>query len=184
MGKKLPYKPRKRFYDAEKIAWIKEHFTDDYKMSELAEMFSERFGHKVSAQAFMKATSLYCGHKKRSKHTTMPARKNKIGTVIADKYGKKCRIKTENGYMQADMYFKKLYGFPENCRIVHLNGDYSDYSRENIIPVSRGVQIAMAFRNWFFSDPEKTKAAALCAELIILLGATKNENQFLKLNKR
>lgn len=185
MGKIRKYKQRKRaVYDEEKIAWIKEHFTDDYKMSELAEMFSERFGHKVSTQAFMKATSTYCGHKKRVKHSAMPDRKNKVGDVIADSDGKKCRVKTENGYMQADIYFKKLYGLPDNCRILHLNGDFTDFSRENIMPVSRGVHTAMAFRHWFFRDPERTKAAALCAELIILLGASKNENQFLKLDKR
>ena len=184
MGKIREYKPRKRFYDAEKITWIKEHFTDDYKMSELAEMFSERFGHKVSAQAFMKATSSYCGHKKRCKRTQRPAVKNKVGDIIANSEGKKCRVKTEHGYVQADIYFKKLYGLPDNCRILHLNGDYTDFSRDNIMPVSRGVHTAMSFRHWFFSEPEKTKAAALCAELIILLGATKNENQFLKLNKR
>lgn len=185
MGKIREYKPRKRsVYDEEKIAWIKEHFTDDYKMSELAEMFSERFGHKVTTQAFIKATSVYCGHKKRANHTFRPSPKNKVGDVISNSERKKCRVKTENGYVQADIYFKALYGLPENCRILHLNGDYTDFSCDNIMPVSRGVHTAMSFRHWFFSDPDKTKAAALCAELIILLNASKNENQFLKLNKR
>lgn len=65
MGKKLPYKPRKRFYYAEKIAWIQEHINDDCTIEELAETFSARFRHKVSRNAFNKAINLYCGAKPR-----------------------------------------------------------------------------------------------------------------------
>lgn len=183
MGKKRPYKPRKRFYDTEKIAWIQEHINDDMSLENMAELFSERFGRKVNRSAFNKAVNLYCGTKPRPKTTHRPST-NSIGTVIADKGGKKCRVKTKNGYIQANSYFKKLYGLPDDCWILHLNGDFTDFSHENIMPVSRGVFTAMSFRHWFFSDKERTKAAALCAELIILLGASKNENQFLKITRR
>ena len=181
--KKRPYKPRKRFYDAEKIAWMNEHINDDCTLEELARQFSEKFNHPTSRMAFNKALTEYCGHKPRV-CKWKPQSVNEIGQVIADKDGKKCRVKTENGYVQADIYFKKLYGLPEKCRIVHLNGDYTNFSRDNIVPVSRGVHTAMAYRKWFFDDPERTKAAILCAELLILVGYTKNENQFLKITRR
>lgn len=183
MGKKLPYKPRKRFYDDEKISWIKEHINDDVKLEILAQMFSERFGRKVGRNSFNKAVNLYCGSKPRPKTIHMPS-VNEIGAVISDKHGKRCRVKTKTGYISADMYFKRQYGISSEKRIIHLNGDFTDYSRENIIPVSRGIHTAIMFRGWIFRDPERTKAAILCAELLILLGATKNENQFLKLNRR
>lgn len=184
MEKKRPYKKRKHaVYDDEKIAWMNEHINDDCTLEELAKQFSEKFNHQVSRMAFNKALTLYCGHKRRV-CKWKPQSVNEIGQVIANKDGKKCRVKTDNGYVQADIYFKKLYGFPEKCRIVHLNGDYTDFSRDNIVPVSRGVHSAMAFRKWFFSDQERTRAAMLCAELIILLDAEKNENQFLKITRR
>lgn len=183
MGKKRPYKPRKRFYDAEKIAWIQEHINDDITLESLANMFSERFGRKVERNAFNKAVNLYCGRKQRPKTIHRPS-VNEIGTIISDKTGKKCRVKTKSGYIQADTYFKNIYGISSEKRLIHLNGDFTDFSQDNIIPVSRGIHNAIMFRHWIFSDPERTKAAILCAELLILLGASKNENQFLKLNRR
>lgn len=187
MEMKPKYSPKnqrkKAVYTEEKIAWMNEHINDDCTLEELSRQFSEKFNHHVSRMAFNKALTLYCGHKPRV-CKWKPESKNAIGTVIANKDGKKCRVKTEHGYVPADTYFKKLYGLPERSRIVHLNGNYADFSRENIVPVSHGIHTAMAFRHWFFSDPERTKAAILCAELLILLGSSKNENQFLKITKR
>lgn len=181
MGKKLPYKPRKRFYDAEKIAWIQEHINDDCTVEELAEIFSARFRHKVNRNAFNKAINLYCGAKPRPKTIHQPSI-NSIGTVIADKDGKKCRVKTENGYAQANSYFKKLYGIPDDMYIIHLNGDYTDFQREHIEFADKSVYASLTVRKWIFPDIERTKAAILLAELILLLPAiAHNENQFLKM---
>lgn len=171
-------------YTPEQRAWIFHHYKDDCSTKVLCEQFSTLFpDHTINRSALQKFLSNNNLKKPRPKRIKIPSR-NMIGVVIANKDGKKCRVKTENGYVQADTYFKELYGFPKNCRIVHLNGDYTDFSPENIVPISRGVHSALVFRHWFFDDPERTKAAILCAELIILLGASKNENQFLKISRR
>lgn len=181
MGKKRPYKPRKRFYDAEKIAWIQEHINDDCTAEELAETFSARFRHKVSGNAFRKAINLYCGAKPRPK-TIHQSSINSIGTVISNECGKKCRVKTESGYVQANIYFKKLYGIPDCMYIIHLNGDYTDFQREHIEFVDKSVYASLTVRKWIFPDIERTKAAILLAELILLLPEiAHNENQFLKM---
>lgn len=183
MGKKLPYKPRKRFYDAEKIAWINEHINDDMTIEELAEIFSARFQRKVNGRALNKAINKYCGYKPRPKTIHMPS-KNAVGTVIVSKDGKRPRVKTENGYVEAQGYFKKLYGIPNNKLIVNLNGDFSDFSEDNIQAVSRGLYRALHFRKWIFKDKEKTKAAILLCELYLLLPElAHNEAQFLKAKK-
>lgn len=181
MGMKRPYKPRKRFYDAEKIAWINEHINDDMTIEELAELFSARFRYKVNGNALGKAINLYCGSKPRPKTIHQPS-VNAIGTVIANKDGKKCRVKTESGYVEANGYFRKLYGMPDNMMIIHLNGDYTDFQREHIEFVEKSVYQSVMVRKWVFADMEFTKTAILLAKLILLLPAiSHNENQFLKM---
>lgn len=181
MGKKLPYKPRKRFYDTEKIAWINEHINDDCTAEELAETFSARFRHKVSGNAFRKAINLYCGEKPRPKTIKMPS-KNAVGTVIADKDGKRCRVKTKNGYVSANSYFKSLYGILKSMQIIHLNGDYTDFQRDHIEFVERDVYSSIMWRKWIFQNIEVTRAAILLAKLMLLLPEiVHNENQFLRI---
>jgi hypothetical protein len=74
-----------------------------------------------------------------------------------------------------------LYGIPDNLKIIHLNGDYTDFKQDHIQAVPSNIYSSIMFRNWIFEDIEQTKAAILCAELISLLPeVSKNENQFLR----
>lgn len=171
----------KWIYTKEEIAWISEHYNDDIPMDELANLFNSNFpNHIVTRSALGKTIQKYFGERKRTTKFRMPSR-NKIGTIISDKTGKKCRVKTENGYVQANTYFKKLYGIPDNLKIIHLNGDYTDFKQDHIQAVPSNIYSSIMFRNWIFEDIEQTKAAILCAELISLLPeVSKNENQFLR----
>lgn len=108
---------------------------------------------------------------------------NSIGTVIIDKNGKKARVKTESGYVSANSYFKKLYlgNSGKDKMIIHLNGDYSDFSRENIEFVNRSVFFSVMWRKWVFENPELTKTAILTAQLLEYFPELRhNENQYYK----
>ena len=112
--------------------------------------------------------------------------KNKIGTVITNKDGKKARVQTENGYVHANTYFKEKY-FPESRKdemLIHLNGDYSDFSLENIALVSKSIYSSLMWRKWIFENPELTKTAILTAQLLEFFPDLRhNENQYYKCNK-
>lgn len=112
--------------------------------------------------------------------------KNKIGTVITNKDGKKARVKTENGYVNANTYFKEKY-FPDsgkNEMLIHLNGDYSDFSVENIALVSKSIYSSLMWRKWIFENPELTKTAILTAQLLEFFPDLRhNENQYYKCNR-
>lgn len=174
----------KWIYTKEELDWLKKHYKDDIQMDVLADLFTSEFpDHRVTRSALGKTIQKYFGDRPKTTKFRMPSR-NKIGTIIADKDGKKCRVKTENGYVQANTYFKELYNIPKNMQIIHLNGDYTDFSKEHIQAVPRNIYSSIMFRNWIFKDIEITKAAILCAELISLLPEiSHNENQFLKVGK-
>lgn len=170
-----------RKYTPEELDFIKAHAMDDLPLDKIVAMFNEQFQeHKITRDCLTWIMRKEGIKHKRVSHIRAQS-KNAIGTVIADKTGRRCRVKTENGYVYATDYFTKLYGLPENERIIHLNGDYTDFSRENIVTVRRDVWSALQWRKWVFDDPERTKAAILCAELLLMFPEiTKDENSFLK----
>ena len=112
--------------------------------------------------------------------------KNSVETVIVDKYGKKARVKTENGYIQANAYFKNKY-FGEQAKdkmLVHLNGNYRDFTKNNLALVSKSIYSSLMWRKWIFKDPELTKTAILTAQLLELFPDLRhNENQYYKMKR-
>lgn len=172
----------KRFTD-EEDAFLRDNIHKCLTLYDLNDLFNEKFkNHQVSCgtlQYRLKVLGIKKGTHNIRKGK-MPSR-NSIGTVIVDKHGKKARVKTENGYVQANAYFKKLY-FGENEKgkmIIHLNGDYSDFSRENIELVTKSIYTSLRFRKWIFKDPELTKTAILTAQLLELFPDLRhNENQY------
>ena len=110
-----------------------------------------------------------------------PKSKNPIGTIITYKDGTKARVKTENGYVQANGYFKKKYFGDKEGMLIHLNGNLVDFSESNLVLVSRYIYSSLCWRRWIFTDPELTKAAILTAELLSFFPElTHNENQYYK----
>ena len=117
----------------------------------------------------------------------MPS-KNPIETVIlgsqkgrTGRHG--ARVKTENGYVSANAYFrKKYYGKNAKGIIVNLNGNKADFSKENVMLVSKSVYHSLCWRSWFFTDAELTKTAILTAELLSFFpDLTHNENQYYRM---
>lgn len=171
-------------YTKDELDWIENNFTRDISTKKLCEDFNKIFpNHTITRTALSKIINKHFGVKQRPKTIKIPS-KNKIGTIICDKDGKKCRVKTENGYVSANIYFKNLYNIPKNKMIIHLNGDYTDFEKEHIEAVDKNIYHALMWRGWIFKDIELTKTAILCAELISLLPEiSHNENQFLNSKK-
>ena len=166
--------------------FIRENIDDCYTLHELVERFNAKFPeHQTSYSNLGKRLQLL-GIKKGTHNVRKGAmpRRNAIGTVICNKDGKRARVRTENGYVQANAYFIDKY-FGEQGKgkmIIHLNGNYADFSRENIVLVSKAIYASLHWRKWIFKDAELTKTAILAAELLELFPDLRhNENQFYKL---
>lgn len=171
-------------YTSEEVEWLKKNLNNDSPLDVIADEFNSLFPqHKVNRCCLGKWMQKNGVKHKRVSTTRMPSR-NPIGTVISDKDGKKCRVKTDHGYVSANSYFKKFYGIPDELCIIHLNGDYTDFQKDHIQAVTKDIYSAVMWRCWIFNDIELTKTAILCAELILLLPElSHNENQFLGMKK-
>ena len=164
--------------------FLREHINECYTLYELLDMFNAEFpGHQILYSNLGKRLALL-GIKKGTHNIRkgkMPS-KNPIGTVIKGSGG--ChgeRVKTENGYVAANTYFRNLY-FGESGMLVHLNGDTADFSRDNIMLVSKPIYHSLCWRGWFFKDAELTKTAILTAELLSFFpDLIHNENQYYRL---
>lgn len=171
--------------------YLRENIDNCYTLYDLQESFNTEFPeHQINYSNLQKRLALL-GIKKGTHNVRkgkMP-RKNPIGTVISGSCGKSrhgARVRTEKGYVSANSYFRNLY-FGESGKkgmIVHLNGDLTDYSRDNILLVSKSIYSSLCWRKWFFRDAELTKTAILTAELLSFFpDLTHNENQYFKLRR-
>ena len=165
--------------------FLKKHIDECYTLHDLVEIFNEKFPrHKTNYENLQKRLSKI-GLRKGTHHI----RKGKIignpyGTVIVNKDGSRPRVKTGKGYVAAGPYFREKY-FGENGndkKLVHLNGNKQDFSRENIVLVTKSIFSSLCWRGWFFKEPELTKTAILTAQLLSFFpDLVHNENQYYKM---
>lgn len=173
--------------------FLREHIDECYTLYSLVDMFNAEFpehqikysnlGHRLGKLGIKKGT-----HNVRK--GVMPS-KNPIETVIlgSKKSGtgrNGARVKTENGYVSANAYFRKKY-YGENAKgiIVNLNGNKADFSKENVMLVSKSVYHSLCWRSWFFTDADLTKTAILTAELLLFFpDLIHNENQYYRMRLR
>lgn len=170
--------------------FLREHINECHTLYDLTDMFNAEFPEHPTTYGNLQKRLQYLGIKKGTHNVRkgkMPS-KNPIGTVIKGSGGEGhgARVKTENGYVAAERYFKDKYFGEEgkNGRLVHLNGDSGDFSRDNIVLVSKAVYHSMCWRSWFFKNPELTKTAILTAELLLFFpDLTHNENQYYRMRR-
>lgn len=167
--------------------FIRENLNKCYTVYDLTELFNRHFPNHPTSRDNLQHRMMMLGLKKGTHNIRkgMQPSKNAIETVIAgsakadgSRHG--ARVKTENGYVSANKYFKRKY-FGENAEgiVINLNNDKTDFSRENVMLVSKAVYHSLCWRSWFFTDPELTKTATLAAELLLMFpDLTHNENQY------
>lgn len=172
-------------FTAEQDAFLREHTQTARTYYDLTELFVARFPeHPTDFRNLQKRV-----HKLGIRKGTHNIRrellrpKNPVGTVIWN--GKKpARVKTENGYVAANKYFKEKYFPGEDGNIVWLDGNPKNCARENAELVEKSVYASLCWRGWFFVDRELTKTAILTARLLLFFPEyTHNENQYLKIRK-
>jgi len=172
-------------FTPQELIFLRQHINKCYTVYDLTDQFNAAFPkHQVTRSNLSKRLQklgLRIGShniRKEKIHS-----RNPVGTVITDKNGKRARVKTENGYVQANAYFIAKY-FGEDGKgkmLIHLNGDYGDYSKENLVLVSKSIYTMLHWRKWIFKNPELTKTAILTAELLELFPDLRhNENQYYK----
>lgn len=179
-------------FTSEEDKFLCENIDKCLTVYDLTDLFNEKFPeHKVKCPNLRKRLEKL-GIRKGTHNIRkgMMPRKNPIETVIlgsrkgkTDRHG--ARVKTENGYVPANAYFKKKY-YGKNAKgiIVNLNGNKADFSKENVMLVSKSVYHSLCWRSWFFTDADLTKTAILTAELLSFFpDLTHNENQYYGLRR-
>lgn len=170
--------------------FLRRHINRCYTLHSLVDMFNAEFPeHQIKYSNLGKRLEKL-GVKKGTHNIrkgAMPS-KNPIETVIlgsqkgrTGRHG--ARVKTQNGYVSANAYFrKKYYGEKAKGMIINLNGNKADFSKENVMLVSKSVYHSLCWRSWFFTDAELTKTAILTAELLSFFpDLTHNENQYYRM---
>lgn len=171
-------------------AFLKDNIGKCYTIYDLVDMFNAAFPEHQTNHANIRKRLSKMGIKKGT-HNIRKGKaksKNAIGTVIAGASGNGhgARVKTENGYVGANAYFKeKIFGYTKSDKIiVHLNSDKTDFSVNNVELVPKSVYHSLCWRQWFFTDPELTKAAILAAKLLSFFpDLTHDENQYCKIQR-
>ena len=175
-----------RKYTQEQDDLLRESISKSYTVYELTEKFNKKFPEHATEHRNLRKRLEKLGLRKDT-HNIRPEKVHHtkpLGYVLSGKNGHSARVKTKNGYVQAMPYFKKLYFENEdrNTRIIHLNGDRNDFSRENLELVNSDVFNSMQWRGWFFTDPELTKTAILTTKLLMFFPDLRhNENQYYRL---
>lgn len=182
------------FFTPEQDAFLRNHIDECYTLHSLVDMFNATFPEHQTTYSNLGKRLQKIGIKKGT-HNIRKSRvksTNTVGTVIkgSERKGGRgrrgARVKTENGYVSANAYFKeKIFGYTKRDKIiVNLNGDKTDFSLDNVALVSRPVYHALCWRQWFFADAELTKAAILTAKLLSFFPElTHNENQYCKMKR-
>ena len=173
-------------YSEAENKFLREHIHECYTLYDLLDMFNAEFpNHQLKTSAMQKhLTALGLRKGTHNIRKEKVKSKNPIETVIKGSggIGHGARVKTENGYVAAGRYFKEKYFGDKDGKLVHLNGDNADFSRENVVLVSRYIFSSLQWRGWIFKDPELTKTAILTAELLSFFpDLTHNENQYYRL---
>lgn len=178
-------------FTEEEDAFIKDNLQEYQTVIELTDAFNSMFPHHSTTHKNIQKRMAILGIRKGTHNVrkgVMPS-KNPIETVIigrgksGERHG--ARVKTENGYVSANAYFRKKY-FGESAKgvIVNLNGNKADFSKENVMLVSKSVYHSLCWRSWFFCDAELTRTAILTAELLLFFpDLTHNENQYYRLRR-
>lgn len=165
--------------------YIQTQYPLAHTVYEFADAFNAEFpNHQTNYINLQKKASSLGVHKgTRNIRKEMVKHKNGIGTIIVSK-GHSARIKTENGYVPANQYFKNLLYPNQQGRLLHLNGNCADFSEDNLVLVSKSIYKMLYWRNWVFEDKELTKTALLTAQLLELFPTLRhNENQYLRIKR-
>lgn len=160
--------------------FLRENLDKCYTMYDLADRFNAEFPQHTTTYGNLQKRLSKLGLKKGTHNVRKEKihHRNPIGTVIRGK-NNGARVKTENGYVAANAYFRKKYGRGKDEMIIHLNGDLADFSEDNIEFVTRSIYSSLCWRKWLFTNPELTKTAILTARLLEYLPELRhNENQF------
>jgi len=173
-------------FTQEEDDFLRKNIDNCFDTYELTDRFNDKFPNHQTTRSNLAHHLCILGIRKgtRKKRKEKIYSKNEIGTIITDKDGKRPRIKTENGYVQANKYFlEKYFGKTgdsyKQWRLVHLNGNLSDFARDNLECVPMSIYSSMCWRGWLFTDPELTRTAILTATLLEYFPYLRhNENQY------
>lgn len=134
---------------------------------EIADLVNEKFGTQYSVN-MISCLKKYHGIKSGNRGTHKAYNKKEIGEEYTRKDGLKW-IKIENNKWQSkSRYMYEKYHntkVPKDCKVVFLNGDRNDFSKENLFMAnSKDTLLARNFK-LYTKDRELTKTGILIAKL-------------------
>lgn len=159
-----------RKYDACEVEWLEKHHAEYETYPALLKAFNIQFGRSKK----LSALSRFC----QSKGWYLGMNELPVGAVVS--YGGKTwiKIKATNGnahqcsvsYPYYENYatykYREYYGeLPKGYKVLHLNMDREDFSKENLYAISPYVQTGLMRERWFNTDRDITLAAIKKLEL-------------------
>ena len=170
----------KRYFTPDEDAFLRDNLQKCHTLYDLTDLFNAEFPEHIITYANLQKR-LQKLNLKKGTHNIRKEKvhhRNQIGTVIKSA-NHVARIKTENGYISANTYFRQKHRRSSGEMIIHLNGDLSDFSESNIEFVPKAIYSSLYWRKWIFTDAELTKTAILAARLLEFFPDLRhNENQY------
>lgn len=159
-----------RQYDACEVEWLEKNHSEYETYPALLKAYNEQFGRKKK----LSALSRFC----QSQGWYLGINELPVGTVV-DYDGKKwIKVKLTNGSAHqcsvsypfyenyATYKYREYYGEPpKGYKILHLNMDKDDFSKDNLYAISPYVQGGLMRERWYNTDRDMTLAAIKKLEL-------------------
>lgn len=153
-------------YTPEQEAWIRDYYPSHGYLATATE-FNKRFETNRTPGA-IKLKCKHMGLKVEFHRRQARAFENTgnyvhpVGAIVIKQHGEPY-VKTENGYRQLK---RVVYGdVPRGKVLIHLNGDQSDCSKENLHPVKRSILARMTINSFWSENKTVTKTGVMCCEL-------------------
>lgn len=157
----------RRYYEEVEKDWLREHYPL-LPPKETTRLFNEKFNHNKGVKTLRKYCNnrlgLHCSEDVMSRK--YDGMRKEVGHIFTNCRGE-VLIKTEDGYKKLT---HTLVDVPKGYVAIHLDGDSTNNSIENIAVVKNGIQTTARNLGMTSSDPDITLAGIKCAELYKLLG--------------
>lgn len=152
-------------YSTEQEEWLKE-FYPSHGYVVTAKKFNERYKTNRTTLAIkQKCKSMRLAvdlQRRQIKAIENTGRYHETGSIVPMSHGE-LYLKTEHGFKRLK---EVVYGkVPKGKIIVHLNGDKSDCSRENLLSIKRSISGRMTINNFWSDNGIITKTGIMCCEL-------------------
>lgn len=158
-------------YTEEQIKWLRDN-VNGKRWTEITALFNERFSKNKTKNQLM----IYCSSI--GIHSGIPfGQSNAEDGSVYIRSNKYSLIKVNGSWENKGRYeWKKHFGIiPKGKIIIFADGNCKNFSKDNLLAVTRAELITLNRKNMLFMDPELTKAGVLIAKLLLKIKERQKE---------